>query len=480
MRIAFTSTWQKTDMFALLAKRLERVGIQSAWIVTSDVYRKRLIDQGFAPDTILYLRKDEALSSPTFEQDREVMQALESRSGEAVKNLIPMDRYVGSWPWSESERYAAYVTARTAAFLDRLDVKIVTGEPSVVHDLLAVMICRATGREYVAPFALRLPVQRFVFWNGYKEGEFHTFDSRIPADVSAPFVQMARELREQIVVKRKKPDYFYKNSRAPRVTPKFVYKVLRGVGRAVVQSRTDANMYSLNDMLVKHKLHMRPVHYAAAKARWNSIFEQPVPGEKFVLFTLHKQPEHSIDVQGARFCNQYEVIKSIARELPMGVKLYAKEHRNCLGDRSPRELRKLKALPGVRLIDPIVDAHELIERSEAVVTISGTVALESALHGRRTLVFSNEFLAGFSTARSVSAPWEVAKHLGEPEPQQDLDYDLHYLGWLLENSFEGILSDPVSTPACVSGENLHLLARAFEVLVEKLCPAAREVHEATP
>ena len=479
MRIVFTSTWQKTDLFALLAKRLERFGIQSAWIVTSEPYRDGLIAKGFDPKTILYLRKDIALRSPSFERDLETMAALESRSGEIVKNLVLMDRYVNTWPWAKAERYAAYVAARTVEFLDRMDANLVVGEPSVIHDLLAVMVCRATGREYVAPFSLRLPVQRFAFWSGYTEGEFHSFGARIPAEVQPRFLQMAREIREQIVIKRRKPDYFYKNSIAPKVTPKFLFKVGRGIGRAVWQSRSDANMYTLHDILVKHKLHMRPIHYAFTKVQWSKIFEQPVPGEKFVLFTLHKQPEHSIDVQGARHCNQFEVVRGIARNLPADVTLYIKEHRNCLGDRSASELRRYKGLPRVRLIDPFVDAHDLVETCECVVTISGTIALESALHGKRTLLLCEQYLGGFSTSKVIDGPWDVAEELAKPLPKHDLDYDLQYLGWLLENSFEGILSDPVSAPECVTGENLDLLTEAFQCLVEKRQDVRLGAREAT-
>src|SRR5947209_6312121 len=136
MRIVFTSTWQKTDLFALLAKRLEHFGIQSAWIVTSEPYRDSLIAKGFDPNTILYLRKDVALRSTCFERDFATMTDLESRSGEIVKNLVLMDRYVNTWPWAKAERYAAYATARTVEFLDRMDANLVVGEPSVIHDLL--------------------------------------------------------------------------------------------------------------------------------------------------------------------------------------------------------------------------------------------------------------------------------------------------------------------------------------------------------
>ena len=479
MRIAFTSTWQKTDLFALLAKRLAPLGVEACWIVTSDYYRQRLVDQGFPPETILHLRKDFALSSSGFSEDAKTMRSLESRSKESVKNLIRMDRYVGTWPWEQSERYAAYVTARTAEFLDRMDARLVIGEPSVIHDLLAVMICQATDRSYFAPFPLRMPVQRFAFWSGYSENEFKTFGARLPVEVRPEFLRMAREVADQIVVNRIKPAYFYKNSRAPKITPKLLYKMGRGVSRAVVQSRTDANMYSLHDMLVKHKLHMKPFHYAAAKVKWSSLFEQPVPGEKFVLFTLHKQPEYSIDVLGARHSNQLETIHGIARSLPADVRLYVKEHRNCLGDRSPKELRKIKALPSVRLIDPFVDAAELVERCEAVVTVSGTIALESALNGKRTLLLSDHYLAGFSMSKSIEGPWQVGEELASPMPKHDPDYDLQYLGWLLENSFEGILSDPVSNPECVSEENLELLTNALFALTEKLKPARLEAREAT-
>jgi hypothetical protein len=102
------------------------------------------------------------------------------------------------------------------------------------------------------------------------------------------------------------------------------------------------------------------------------------------------------------------------------------------------------------------------------------------LHGKRSLVLANPFLSGFSTASSIDSPWEVAEHLEEPQPKHDGEYDVHYLGWLLENSFEGILSDPVSSPACITGENLDLLSGAFEAMVQKLTEPAREVREATP
>jgi len=479
MTIAFSCTWHKTDLYAAMAKRLQQHGIESCFIITSARYERKLLVQGFAPDRILRLDKKAAFSSPTFERDLDLMREIEAESQETVRNFMLMDRYVCSWSAEKAERYAAYVTAKVHDFLDRMGARVVLGEPSVLHDLIAVMICQATNRDYVGPFGVRMPYQRFVFWNGYVENEFHTFGARIPAEVNSQSLQMARQAMEDIVVQRIKPRYFYKNGNAPKVTGKLLFKMTRGVHRAVVESRSDANMYSLGDILFKHKTHLRPVHYAMAKVQWSKIFDQPILGEKFVLFTLHKQPEYSIDVQGSRFANQYETIKALARALPTDTLLYVKEHRNSLGDRSPKELKRLKAIPGVRLIDPMADANKLAEYAECVVTVSGTIALEAALHGKRTLVLTNQYMAGFSTTKYIEGPWRLTEELRKPKPVQDLDYDLQYLAWLLENSFEGDFTDPNYSPGCMSPENVELLTNAIVSLTEKMAPVRLQVREAT-
>ena len=474
MRIAFTSTWQKTELFAKIAHRLRDFGIDPCWIVTSNQYKRFLVDQGFGEDSILHLRKDSALRSKSFLDDLSTCLDIERQSGESVRNLIAMDRYVSSWPWAKSQKYAAYTTARLAEFLDRMEVTLVIGEPSVLHDLLAVMVCRATRREYVAPFGLRFPVQRFAFWSGYTETNLHVFGACTPSEVSEKSIRSAEKLVDEIVLERKRPGYFYLNSKAPRLTADFIWKLGRGVIRAAWHSKSDANMYTLKDIFYNHQLHLRPFRHAAARAKWSSLFSQPQSGDTFVLFTLHKQPEHTIDVEGCRFVNQYETVRALARALPTNIRLYVKEHPNCLGDRSPKSLQKIKALPGVRLIDPFVDSHDLVRKAECVVTISGTIAIEAALNGKRTLVLTDQHLAGFSTAKVISHPSDVAEELRADPPQHNRDFDIQYVAWILENSFEGLMGDPVSTPECMSDENVGLLANAIKQLTETVGNERRE------
>src|SRR5690606_24694408 len=70
---------------------------------------------------------------------------------------------------------------------------------------------------------------------------------------------------------------------------------------------------------------------------------QEIEKKNFVLFTLHKQPEASVDIVGRYFDDQYKVIQSIWRILPESWYLVVKEHTNAIGDRSFSFFRKIKA-----------------------------------------------------------------------------------------------------------------------------------------
>src|SRR5690606_12929500 len=56
------------------------------------------------------------------------------------------------------------------------------------------------------------------------------------------------------------------------------------------------------------------------------LFEKPVPGERYVLFPIHFQPEASTLVRGPYYLDQASLIEDIAKSLPVGYRLYVKEH----------------------------------------------------------------------------------------------------------------------------------------------------------
>src|SRR5690606_6237857 len=69
-----------------------------------------------------------------------------------------------------------------------------------------------------------------------------------------------------------------------------------------------------------------------------------LPSQPKILFTLHKQPEASVDVIGRYYENQLLLIKNIWRFMPDGYQLLVKEHSNAIGDRSLAFYRAVKQL----------------------------------------------------------------------------------------------------------------------------------------
>ena len=58
-------------------------------------------------------------------------------------------------------------------------------------------------------------------------------------------------------------------------------------------------------------------------------------------------------------------------------------------------------LPNVRLIHPSVNPKELIEKSSAVITISGTTGLEAVVHGKPAIVFADVIYDSISSVHRV-------------------------------------------------------------------------------
>ena len=115
------------------------------------------------------------------------------------------------------------------------------------------------------------------------------------------------------------------------------------------------------------------------------------PNEKFILFALHQEPESSLLIGAPFYTNQLEIVRQIAKSLPIGFKLYVKEHFS----QELREWREISyykeilEIPNVRLYHPISNTKELIKKSSLVISISGTSGLEAAFFQKPSIVMTN-------------------------------------------------------------------------------------------
>lgn len=127
-----------------------------------------------------------------------------------------------------------------------------------------------------------------------------------------------------------------------------------------------------------------------------SPFEKPVLGEEYVYFPLHLIPESTTLNKSPFYPNELSVIEAVSKSLPVGCKLYVKEHGAMVGERPLHFYKKIKRLTNVKVVDLSFydDPKPWITNSIGVITLSGTAAFEAAMLNIPSIMFGNTFFEG--------------------------------------------------------------------------------------
>ena len=115
-------------------------------------------------------------------------------------------------------------------------------------------------------------------------------------------------------------------------------------------------------------------------------FEKP-----FVYYPLGVDPEANILITAPFFTNQTEIIRNVAKALPVDYELYVKENPSQISIewREISEYKEIMEIPNVKLLHPSVSNVKLLEYSSLVVTIAGTSGFEAAFYEKPSIVFAD-------------------------------------------------------------------------------------------
>ena len=83
------------------------------------------------------------------------------------------------------------------------------------------------------------------------------------------------------------------------------------------------------------------------------------------------------------------MVQQAAVSLPSGYNLIIKEHTPNLGLKKRQFYKSLMKLPNVLIVNYLLPGPELVDNAEAVMTISGTAAVEAAERGKMAIVFAS-------------------------------------------------------------------------------------------
>ena len=109
----------------------------------------------------------------------------------------------------------------------------------------------------------------------------------------------------------------------------------------------------------------------------------------FVYFPLHMEQESILLIGAPFYLNQVDIIKNVAKSLPVGYKLVVKDHSvmKFRGWRSISECKEIMNLPNVVLVNPYSNGEELLKKCSLVISIKGSTSIEAAFHMKPSILF---------------------------------------------------------------------------------------------
>ena len=111
----------------------------------------------------------------------------------------------------------------------------------------------------------------------------------------------------------------------------------------------------------------------------------------FIYYPLHQEIERALLLGAPFYLNQFELIKNIAKSLPIGYKLIVKDHplMRLRGWRSISEMKKIMKIQSVELLHPKSNSFELIKKSNLVFTINGSASIEAAIYQKPSIILAD-------------------------------------------------------------------------------------------
>ena len=197
------------------------------------------------------------------------------------------------------------------------------------------------------------------------------------------------------------------------------------------------------------------------------VFEQPVEGERYVLYPIHLQPEASTLVQAPMYVDQVALLRDIAASLPIGLRLYVKEHVSNRGRRPLEFYEAIREIPSVRLLGPDTNTWSLIQNASAVAVITGTMGWEALLFERPVITFGKVFYNHHpSVLRASEAPkdrWFELFTKATTSQVIDREATLAMVTALHQVTHPGFIGNPSSFPEVVEATNIEQLVNALAV-----------------
>lgn len=112
-----------------------------------------------------------------------------------------------------------------------------------------------------------------------------------------------------------------------------------------------------------------------------------------IYFYLHHQPEIALEDCRQDWYNQISKVEELRMHLPLNIPLYVKESPSMFYRRSLDDYKCLYRLPNTFLVHNDSSTATVLKKAKLIITISGTIALESVTNGVPVIMFHNTWFS---------------------------------------------------------------------------------------
>lgn len=369
------------------------------------------------PDATLGLQSENS-PWPILPPSPEMLRALASSESIALHMMDRMDSSCGSgFPHDARRRHWYRLVAWWNAAIENLnpDLIVFSIAPHVVFDYALLTLAR--HREIPTVMFERIGLPGWVY--PIKDYEKGSVALRAILNDSVPAAP--RELPEAFRIWldnsmaggaampanfRKKLDRYRlgQGQKLPSLTRALVYEIKRAIVLAKRNGLKPANNSYLRSARAPHG-RAGPIESLQSRLRGitckrslmhlhDSLADRPEEVEDYVFLALHYQPERATVPMGGVFGDQVLIVDTLVAGLPLGWRLYVKEHPWQLQpfgrgevQRSAEFYNALVRHPQVVLIPRDMPTADLVRGARAVATVTGSVGWHALCAGIPVLLF---------------------------------------------------------------------------------------------
>ena len=264
---------------------------------------------------------------------------------------------------------------------------IILNEPPFHHQKLIMELCRARGIKILCLCISRFEASTIIVENNA------TFD--LPQNLD--LIKLNELGASELKVKEKGINYNKSNLRWAKDRKFSTLGKLRALIDYILFSdskniKTNYTYYGRK----KYKVILdtvlfyirRQKRYRYLQINSKKIVDLHIP---FVYFPLALDDDQALLNDAPLFTNQIEVIKHIAKSIPINYQLYVKDHffAGFRGWKEIKQYQEIKELPNVTLIHPTYPSKELIKNCNIVISVRGSSSLEAAYENKPSIIFDN-------------------------------------------------------------------------------------------